>query len=364
MGDGDCSKYALELTAPYLINGYMECAAGRVPIINTDMVLKDILGAWKVRWKINRMDYRVKPGLYAVGRPGENSPVLVTANYKLSFDMLRKELNGLDAWILVIDTKGINVWCAAGEGTFGTIEIVKRIKQFKLSDVVSHRNVILPQLGAPGVAARKVTALTGFKVIYGPVRAKDIKSFIQSSLKADSKMRTVEFSLQDRLVLTPVELAGSIKALLIILALLFLLNFFIPQNAGLYNTLVNTTIDFVPYLGSVIIGCVVVPALLPYIPGRAFSLKGALLGLIWAGFITIIYNTYGIREINLLSAVSSFLILPAIASYLSLNFTGCTTYTSPSGVKKELRMALPVIIASISLGAICTIANTIIQIFN
>ena len=39
----------------------------------------------------------VPPGLYALGEPGRDSDVLVTANYKLSFDMLRRALHGLDA---------------------------------------------------------------------------------------------------------------------------------------------------------------------------------------------------------------------------------------------------------------------------
>ena len=66
------------------------------------------------------MNYKVDPGLYAIGNPNERSPVLVTANYKMSFDNLREALPGRDAWILVLDTRGINVWCAAGKGTFGT----------------------------------------------------------------------------------------------------------------------------------------------------------------------------------------------------------------------------------------------------
>ncbi len=97
--------------------------------------------------------------------------VLVSANYKMSFDRLRQALSGLDLWILVIDTKGINVWCAAGKGTFGTEELVGRIAQVGLGDVVKGRGLILPQLGAPGVAANEVLKRTGFKVVYGPVRA-------------------------------------------------------------------------------------------------------------------------------------------------------------------------------------------------
>ena len=157
------------------------------------------------------MNYKINPGLYAVGTPDNTSPVLVTANYKLTFDALRKELFELNAWILVLDTKGINVWCAAAKGTFATKELVTRIAEVKLSQIVSHKTVIVPQLGAVGISAHEVSKNSGFKVIYGPVRAKDIKEFIDSGMKATKEMRTVKFNVYDRLVLTPIELVCSLK---------------------------------------------------------------------------------------------------------------------------------------------------------
>ena len=144
--------------------------AGDIPIVSTSLSGRDVIGSWKARWGIKRMNYKVVPGLYGVGRPDDSSPVLVSANYKMSFDRLRKELSGIDAWILVIDTKGINVWCAAGKGTFSTDEIVRMVALTGLAAVVSHRKLILPQLGAPGVAAHEVLKRSGFKVTYGPVR--------------------------------------------------------------------------------------------------------------------------------------------------------------------------------------------------
>ena len=75
--------------------------------------------------------------------------------------------------------KGINVWCAAGKGTFGTDELAERIASSGLNRVVTHRKLILPQLAGPGVAAHLVPKLAGFKVIYGPVRAKDLPAFME-----------------------------------------------------------------------------------------------------------------------------------------------------------------------------------------
>src|SRR3990172_2220623 len=102
------------------ITGSIETSTGSVATISTELSRGDRLNAVKVRWGIGRMKYQVPPGLYAVGQPDRTSPVLVTANYKLTFDRLRSRLSEINAWILVLDTKGINVWCAAGKGTFGT----------------------------------------------------------------------------------------------------------------------------------------------------------------------------------------------------------------------------------------------------
>ena len=95
------------------------------------------------------MEYRVETGLYAIGSPGPDSPVLVSANYKMSFDRLRSQMSGLDVWILVLDTQGVNVWCAAGKGTLSTDELVRRIEEYRLVERTSHRTVIVPQLAAP-----------------------------------------------------------------------------------------------------------------------------------------------------------------------------------------------------------------------
>jgi hypothetical protein len=175
------------------VTGNISIPGRAIPLVSTSINFEDFIGAVRVRWGINRDTYRVIPGLYAVGNPGEDSDVFVTANYKLSFDALRKNLAGENGWILVLDTKGINVWCAAGKGTFGTKELVNRIRFTSLDKLVNHRRLILPQLAATGVAAHKVKEETGFNVHYGPVRASDIRKFISNGYRADKKMRRVTF---------------------------------------------------------------------------------------------------------------------------------------------------------------------------
>ena len=154
-----------------LVERFIDIQGMRVPVVSTGLTLRDRLGAFKSRMSSYRMDYRVPPGLYATGKPDENSDVFVSASYKLSFDVLRSSLKGFNSWILVLDTKGINVWCAAGKDAFGTDELILRIKKAGLKRIVNHRRIIVPQLGAPGIRASLVRKESEFRVSYGHVRA-------------------------------------------------------------------------------------------------------------------------------------------------------------------------------------------------
>ncbi len=324
------------------VTGEIQTPQGAVPVVSTDLNFKDIFGGWKARWGKGRMSYKISPGLYAVGNPDHTSPVLVSANYKLTFDKMRKELSELDCWLLILDTKGINVWCAAGKGTFGTNELVRRISKTGLSKIVSHKKLVLPQLGAPGVCAHEVTKRTGFSVVYGPVRALDIKVFLNSGFKATREMRTVKFTVWDRLVLTPMELVAAAKTSLMVFGLLFLINLFAARPFGL--------VDFIAYAGAVVTGTVVTPVLLPLIPGRAFAWKGWLLGLCWtAGFVWL--NGWFASGFLLL-AIGYLLVLPSLSAFLAMNFTGSSTYTSFSGVIKEMKAAVPLIALSSAAGIV------------
>ncbi|MCL1886113.1 MAG: mercury methylation corrinoid protein HgcA [Dehalococcoidia bacterium] len=309
---------------------------------STTLTLKDILGTVKVRLGIGRMGYTIAPGLYTVGNPNATSPVLVSANYKLTFDTLRKNLSGLDCWLLILDTKGVNVWCAAGKGTFGTGELIDRINTVDLPAIVSHRNLLLPQLGASGVSAHEVALRTDFSITFGPIRSDDIKGFIASGYAATKEMRTVKFTLLNRLILTPIELAAAVKASFVVFGALFLINLFASRLFG-----VN---DLLAYAAAVLIGTVITPVLLPFVPGKAFAFKGWLLGIIGTTCIVWCYGWFS--PSYWLLGIGYMLALPAYSAFLAMNFTGTSTYTSPSGVLREMKIAMPLIAVSLLLGIV------------
>lgn len=296
------------------------------------------------------MKYTVDPGLYALGDPKPDSRVFVTANYKMSFDRLRAALPGHNAWILVLDTRGINVWCAAGKGTFGTQELVGRILASALARVVNHRELILPQLSAPGVAAHLVKKHSGFKVTYGPIRAEDIPQFLDAGLKATKQMRLKSFTIRERAILIPVELVSALKAGVIVVPLLFLLGGLGGPGGFWVNALNYGVFAAVSLLTAIAAGAVMTPILLPWLPGRAFSLKGSVLGLFAAWLLTALRTAGPQGWAGVLETTSIFLMVSAVSAYLAMNFTGASTYTSLSGVKKEMRWAMPLEIGAAGMG--------------
>jgi hypothetical protein len=271
--------------------------------------------------------------------------VLVTANYKLTVDALRPSLAGLDVWLLVLDTKGVNVWCAAGKGTFGTAELVHRLEVTGLRRIVKHRELIVPQLGATGVAAHEVKRATGFSVHYGPVLGRDVPAYLAAGRKATPAMRRVPFGWRERLVVAPMELVGVLRPLvggLLVLAVLDVVRHGSPS--------LHLLADAVPFVGAVLMGGLFVPLLLPWLPFRAFVLKGAVLGAAWA-LILVLLLPMGVLE-----AMGTVLLVLAITAYMAMMFTGATTFTTLAGVRLEVKRALPLLIGSAAVGAVARVA--------
>jgi hypothetical protein len=196
---------------------------------------------------------------------------------------------------------------------------------------------VLPQLSASGVAAHKVREACGFRAVYGPVRARDIPEFLRAGMEVTPKMRRVTFGLAQRFVLTPVEVVNMARPSLWVVPLLVLLAGIGPGWFSLGGAWRRGIGAIAAYLGGIAAGSVVTPALLPWLPGRAFSFKGAIVGAATA--------LVGVMAFwSRLGLAGAFALIPGMAvlsSYCAMLFTGSTTFTSPSGVEREMRRALP-----------------------
>lgn len=340
------------------VDDFMATPAGEVPRVKSALDRGDLLGTIGVRLGAGRSNYRVAPGLYAVGNPGDDAPVLVTANYKLTFDGVRRSLSGHNAWVLVLDTRGINVWCAAGKGTFGTAEVIHRVKLTGLERVVSHRKLILPQLGATGVSAHKVKKGCGFEVVWGPVRDRDLPAFLTGGAGEGDAMRRVTFTLKERLVLIPVEITLLRKYLLWTIVAIVVLSGVGPHIFSFSAAWHRGLLAVSAIIAGILAGCAVVPALLPWLPGRAFAVKGGVAGSAIALILVMVMWAGG--SITFGAAFAVLLLTTSLSSFLAMNFTGSTPYTSPSGVEKEMRRAIPLQLGAVVLAVILWVGSSFI----
>lgn len=294
--------------------------------------LRDRLGTCRARLGLDRNNYKVNPGLYAVGSPGPESPVIVTANYKLTFDTVRFALHGRDLWLLVIDTRGINVWCAGGKGTFSAAGVIEQVGKAGLERIVSHRRLILPQLGANGVRARDIRKACGFEAVFGPVRAEDLPRYLDHGI--DEAMREVTFSLRERAAVIPVELVLGWRLILYSLIAVVLLSLPGPDFSAA-QILRRVALPMTATGLGLACGTVLFPLLLPRMP-RVFSVGGAALGL---GGALLVPLAAPASAWPALAGAGLWTIV--LSSWLALNFTGSTPYTSPSGVEREMRRFIP-----------------------
>jgi acetyl-CoA decarbonylase/synthase complex subunit gamma len=163
-------------------------------------------------------------------------------------------------------------------------------------------------------------------------------------------MRRKTFTPLERAVLVPGEFVGAMKFGLFILPIFFFLGG-LGGSADYWMNAWNHGLFAVQALiAAILVGTVLTPILLPFLPGRAFSLKGFFLGII-AAFILIMIRADDFATMTgLLETLAWLFMIPAVAAYLAMDFTGCSTYTSLSGVKKEMRFALPLEIAAGSVG--------------
>jgi len=163
------------------------------------------------------LPFSTEPGLRIFGQPDESSPVFVTANFDLTVKRVMRYLKNLDCYLLVAPTGGINVWCAAKGGNFTAHSVISVVKTSRISNKVTNRTLLLPQLAAPGVDTELVRRETGWRCKFGPVYAKDIPEYIANGLEKTDDMRRVKWSFIDRL---DVGIGVSFPVFLLILVIL------------------------------------------------------------------------------------------------------------------------------------------------
>ena len=223
---------------------------------------------WAVAWLFRWLPRSAPTGLFAIGEPDANSPVIVTGNFALTLERLRKALRGRDAWLLVAHSGGINVWCAADGGLFTHHHVIDAIKVSRLTERVTHRRILLPPLAASGVELEPIHEQTGFHPRFGPVHACDIPAYLDARGKETEAMRRFRFDLAHRL-----DMLTSMNFPIYLLAAVPLAIFW-PRFLAGYTLLFWAAVTFL-YL------------FVEWIPGRTgwgqALLCACVLALAWAG---------------------------------------------------------------------------------
>ena len=197
--------------------------ASEVPRLRHRVTLRSIfLDLWALFFRILPPYPKVEPGLYRIGEPDRRSPVLVTGNFDLTVRRVVRALDGkVDCWLLVADSSGINVWCAAGGGYFTADKVIAAVRASGVEQIVDHHALILPQLCANGVDGWRIRHELGWGVHWGPVRATDIPAYLAVGGRKTDAMRWVTFPLKSRLEMLSVTLGFYGLLILVPVALLW-----------------------------------------------------------------------------------------------------------------------------------------------
>ncbi|MFZ2960170.1 MAG: HgcAB-like fusion protein [Candidatus Ozemobacteraceae bacterium] len=154
----------------------------------------------RLYWLLHRYNpFRAEVGLRAIGNPGPDAPVLVSGNFEPIVEELEQVLDGFHVWLLVVDSAGINVWCAAGVGDFNEHKMVDALVATRLSEKVTSRRLVVSPLAAVGIDRDRLRRDSGFDVIWGPAHLDDLPAFLRAGgVKRTPEMRLARFPLRDR----------------------------------------------------------------------------------------------------------------------------------------------------------------------
>lgn len=259
-----------------------------------------------------------RTGLVKIGNPDRRSPVLLTGNYVLTVRRLKRSLKGQNVYLLIANSRGINVWCAAAGGLLNNHSAISVIKTSGIEDLVDHRQVVLPQLAATGLDQRVIHHKTGWRTVWGPVYASDLPAFLDSRFRKTKNMSTVKFEFPDQVEMAtawafPISLVAALIALpfwpqvvLPLSAIIWGLSFIIFLTFPLYKKYLSTSDKHKGFI--------------------FFDFgRGGLQLIFWAGFMAVyLIFTLATDQLTLAGFLRWLFLSVAVILVLSLDLMGST----------------------------------------
>jgi 2-polyprenyl-3-methyl-5-hydroxy-6-metoxy-1,4-benzoquinol methylase len=272
----------------------------------------------------------IEPGIYQSGNPNEKSPIIVTANYEFTYIKVMRDLKGLDAWVLCVDSNGINVWCAARGNDFGNKQLLEVVEATEIKSITQRKTLLLPQLSAGGVAIPQLPKNSGsfpFRVRYGPVWSKQIPQFLEENpAQKPDRMKLAKFTLYHR-----------IRASLTHISFLFRKIFILPLIVLVLLLPIITWFNKLWWVGElalwIITANIVVALFFPISRfTRRFIFKGILFGVI---------NIFLLGGLSFLIHNDIYYVLWQLGFYFwitffsTMSFSGYSMATSPREIQEE-----------------------------
>ncbi len=278
-----------------------------------------------------QMDHvAIEPGIYSSGNPTPESPVIVTANYDYTYIRVMKDLEGIDAWVLCVDSRGINVWCAARGGDFGNDQLIEAVEATGLNQLTTKKTLLLPQLAAGGVAAPLLEkADFPFNIKYGPVWSKDLPQYLRDQpIRKPEQMKLANFTISHRIRAGITHTTFLLRRIFLPIAILLLL-LFLPLSIYGFNR--------VWFIGDLLLGVIITNMLLAIIFPitdftRRFLLKGAVIGTINSFILGVL--AFFVHH-SLIFALLNLTLLFWLGIFSTMSFSGYTMATSPREIAEE-----------------------------
>jgi hypothetical protein len=224
-------------------------------------------------------------------------------------------LRNRDVWLLVNDTRGVNVWCSAGEGNFSATEIEITLSASHAEKWVHGRDIILPKLCLNGVKLQDLKAFSGFKGIVGPVYARDLPAYLDSGLNKTPGMERINFNLLNRLWFG-VPFAILMSLITGVLALAF------HGHLSPYLPLWFAAL------------CLLVAATYTWLPTRRHLVKGLTLGAIVGA--AMVFSLFLKGESAIIMTRSGVLFL-LLGLFVTSDFSGVTAVSNRTLVEREFK---------------------------
>ena len=152
------------------------------------VILSDFVGESLFPLLVERLNIFTDPqrpmtvtqGIYEIGAPDENSPVLVTTNFSLTYFIVSGEIEGsrVPSWLLIMDTEGLSVMTAWAAGKFVGDAVGMFVKKSGIADKVAHRKIIIPGYAA-SISGDMEEELPDWEVLIGPRDASLIPKFLK-----------------------------------------------------------------------------------------------------------------------------------------------------------------------------------------